>query len=88
MHLSFYALRTMALHGFLSYAAVWFLLKAPSCWVEIFKPENLGVDVTPRIKTLKVSEPPKRSVGTHLNDAALYSAFTATLPGFLLKDTV
>ena len=27
------------------------------------KPEALGVDVTPRLKTLKVQEPPKRKGG-------------------------
>ncbi|MDO8385293.1 MAG: electron transfer flavoprotein subunit beta/FixA family protein, partial [Polaromonas sp.] len=34
------------------------------------KPEDLGVDVKPRIKTLKVSEPPKRSAGIKVPDVA------------------
>jgi electron transfer flavoprotein beta subunit len=34
------------------------------------KPEALGVDVAPRIKTLKVSEPPKRSAGIKVPDVA------------------
>ena len=38
--------------------------------IDIFKPEDLGVDVTPRIKTLKVSEPPKRSAGIKVADVA------------------
>jgi electron transfer flavoprotein beta subunit len=33
-------------------------------------PEQLGVDVTPRLQTLKVSEPPKRSAGVKLPDVA------------------
>jgi electron transfer flavoprotein beta subunit len=33
-------------------------------------PEQLGVDVTPRLQTLKVSEPPKRSAGVKLSDVA------------------
>jgi electron transfer flavoprotein beta subunit len=36
----------------------------------VFKPEDLGVDVTSRIKTLKVSEPPKRSAGIKVSDVA------------------
>ena len=34
------------------------------------KPEDLGVDVKPRIKTLKVSEPPKRGAGVKVADVA------------------
>jgi len=33
-------------------------------------PEELGVDVKPRLKTLKVSEPPKRSAGIKVADVA------------------
>ena len=32
------------------------------------KPADLGVDVTPRLKTLKVVEPPKRNAGITLPD--------------------
>jgi electron transfer flavoprotein beta subunit len=38
--------------------------------MDIFKPEDLGVDVSPRIKTLKVVEPPKRSAGIKVADVA------------------
>ena len=31
--------------------------------LETLKPEALGVDPAPRLKTLKVQEPPKRSAG-------------------------
>jgi electron transfer flavoprotein beta subunit len=34
------------------------------------RPADLGVDVVPRLKTLKVSEPPKRSAGVKVPDVA------------------
>src|SRR5690606_17764528 len=37
------------------------IMKAKKKQLDNFKPADLGVDVTPRLKTLKVSEPPKRS---------------------------
>jgi len=46
------------------------IMKAKKKQSDIFKPEDLGVDVTPRIKTLKVSEPPKRSAGIKVADVA------------------
>jgi len=46
------------------------IMKAKKKHIDIFKPEDLGVDVTPRIKTLKVSEPPKRSAGIKVADVA------------------
>jgi electron transfer flavoprotein beta subunit len=44
------------------------IMKAKKKQLDIFKPEDLGVDVTPSIKTLKVSEPPKRSAGIKVPD--------------------
>src|SRR6266702_4274688 len=44
------------------------IMKAKKKPLEIVKPEDLGVDVTPRLKTLKVSEPPKRSAGVKVAD--------------------
>jgi electron transfer flavoprotein beta subunit len=38
--------------------------------LDTFKPEDLGVDVAPRIKTLKVVEPAKRSAGIKVPDVA------------------
>ncbi|MNL85427.1 Electron transfer flavoprotein subunit beta [compost metagenome] len=38
--------------------------------MDIVKPEDLGVDVSPRLKTLKVSEPPKRGAGIKVADVA------------------
>ncbi|MDZ4176131.1 MAG: electron transfer flavoprotein subunit beta/FixA family protein [Hydrogenophaga sp.] len=46
------------------------IMKAKKKQMDIVKPEDLGVDVTPRIKTLKVSEPPKRGAGIKVPDVA------------------
>jgi electron transfer flavoprotein beta subunit len=46
------------------------IMKAKKKQLDTVKPEDLGVDVTPRIKTLKVSEPPKRGAGIKVPDVA------------------
>ncbi len=46
------------------------IMKAKKKTLEIFKPADLGVDVTPRIKTLKVVEPAKRGAGVKVPDVA------------------
>src|SRR5688572_15300482 len=46
------------------------IMKAKKKQLDIVKPEDLGVDVTPRLKTLKVSEPAKRSAGVKVPDVA------------------
>ncbi|MEY4523776.1 MAG: hypothetical protein RIR27_852 [Pseudomonadota bacterium] len=46
------------------------IMKAKKKTLEIVKPEELGVDITPRLKTLKVEEPPKRSAGVIVADVA------------------
>ncbi len=46
------------------------IMKAKKKQLDVFKPEDLGVDVTPRIKTLKVTEPAKRSAGIKVPDVA------------------
>jgi len=46
------------------------IMKARKKPLETIKPADLGVDVTPRIKTLKVSEPPKRGAGVKVADVA------------------
>ena len=46
------------------------IMKAKKKTLDTLKPEDLGVDVTPRIKTLKVTEPPKRSAGIKVPDVA------------------
>ena len=46
------------------------IMKAKKKPMEVLKPADLGVDVSPRIKTLKVSEPPKRGAGVKVPDVA------------------
>ncbi|MGV8806134.1 MAG: electron transfer flavoprotein subunit beta/FixA family protein, partial [Polaromonas sp.] len=46
------------------------IMKAKKKQLDNVKPDALGVDVTPRLKTLKVSEPPKRSAGIKVADVA------------------
>jgi len=46
------------------------IMKAKKKTLEIVKPADLGVDVTPRLTTLKVSEPPKRGAGIKVPDVA------------------
>jgi electron transfer flavoprotein beta subunit len=46
------------------------IMKAKKKQLDNYKPEDLGVDVSPRITTLKVSEPPKRSAGIKVPDVA------------------
>jgi electron transfer flavoprotein beta subunit len=46
------------------------IMKAKKKQLDVVKPEELGVDVAPRVKTLKVVEPPKRSAGVKVPDVA------------------
>jgi electron transfer flavoprotein beta subunit len=46
------------------------IMKAKKKPLEIVKPADLGVDVRPRLKTLKVAEPPKRGAGVKVPDVA------------------
>lgn len=46
------------------------IMKAKKKPLETFKPEDLGVDAAPRLKTLKVSEPAKRGAGVKVADVA------------------
>jgi electron transfer flavoprotein beta subunit len=46
------------------------IMKAKKKPLDTVKPADLGVDVTPRLKTLKVSEPPKRGAGVKVPDVA------------------
>ena len=46
------------------------IMKAKKKPLEVVKPVDLGVDVAPRIRTLKVSEPPKRGAGVKVPDVA------------------
>jgi electron transfer flavoprotein beta subunit len=46
------------------------IMKAKKKQMDVVKPADLGVDVTSRIKTLNVGEPPKRSAGIKVPDVA------------------
>jgi electron transfer flavoprotein beta subunit len=46
------------------------IMKAKKKQMDIFKPADLGVDVKPHLKMLKVSEPPKRGAGVKVPDVA------------------
>jgi len=46
------------------------IMKAKKKSLDIVKPEDLGVDVSPRLKTLRVDEPPKRSAGVMVANVA------------------
>jgi electron transfer flavoprotein beta subunit len=52
------------------YASLPNIMKAKKKPLETLKPEDLGVDVTPRLKTLKVVEPSKRSAGIKVGSVA------------------
>ena len=45
------------------------IMKAKKKTLETLKPEGLGVDVSPRLSILKVTEPPKRKAGSKVPDA-------------------
>jgi len=46
------------------------IMKAKKKPLENLKPDALGVDVSPRLATLKVTDPPKRKAGIKVPDAA------------------
>ncbi len=50
------------------YATLPNIMKAKKKQLDVYKPADLGVDVTPRLTTLKVVEPPKRGAGITVAD--------------------
>jgi electron transfer flavoprotein beta subunit len=46
------------------------IMKAKKKVIDTLTPDSLGVDIAPRLKTLKVQEPPKRSAGVMVADVA------------------
>jgi len=50
------------------YATLPNIMKAKKKPLDVFKPGDLGLDLTPRVKTLKVVEPPKRKGGALVPD--------------------
>ena len=56
------------------YASLPNIMKAKKQPLEVKKPADYGVDCTPRIKTLKLAEPPIRSAGVKVADAHALAA--------------
>ena len=52
------------------YATLPNIMKAKKKLLDVMTPESLGVDITPRLTTLKVVEPPKRKGGVMVADVA------------------
>jgi len=52
------------------YASLPNIMKAKKKPIDTTNPGDLGVDITPRLKTLKVEEPPKRQGGVTVADVA------------------
>ncbi|HYD66833.1 electron transfer flavoprotein subunit beta/FixA family protein [Azospirillum sp.] len=52
------------------YASLPNIMKAKKKPLDTVTPDSLGVDVAPRLKTLKVSEPPSRKAGVKVADVA------------------
>ena len=52
------------------YASLPNIMKAKKKQLDVITPADLGVDVTPRLTTLKVEEPPKRKAGIKVADVA------------------
>jgi electron transfer flavoprotein beta subunit len=46
------------------------IMKAKKKPLDIVKPEELGIDIAPRLKTIRVEEPPKRTAGVMVADVA------------------
>jgi electron transfer flavoprotein beta subunit len=52
------------------YASLPNIMKAKKKPIEALSPEDLGVDVTPRLETLQVAEPPPRQAGVKVDSVA------------------
>ncbi len=52
------------------YASLPNIMKAKKKPVDVYTPADLGVDASPRLKTLKVVEPPSRHAGVRVQNAA------------------
>ena len=46
------------------------IMRAKKKPIDTFTPEDLGVDITPRVTTLKVEEPPRRDAGVRVESAS------------------
>jgi electron transfer flavoprotein beta subunit len=52
------------------YASLPNIMKAKKKPIETMKPGDFGVDIAPRLETLKVAEPPRRKAGVRVADVA------------------
>ena len=52
------------------YASLPNIMKAKKKPIDLKTPEELGIDVTPRLTVLKVEEPPKREAGVKVESVA------------------
>lgn len=52
------------------YASLPNIMKAKKKQIDVMSPDDLGVDITPRLETLKVTEPAKREAGAVLESVA------------------
>jgi electron transfer flavoprotein beta subunit len=52
------------------YASLPNIMKAKKKQIEVFSPDDLGIDVAPRLEVLKVTEPSKREAGVILENVA------------------
>ena len=52
------------------YASLPNIMKAKKKPIDTMKPDDLGVDVTPRLTVVKVEEPPKRQAGVMVEDVS------------------
>ena len=52
------------------YASLPNIMKAKKKPIDTVTPDDLGVDVTPRVTILKIAEPPKRTAGVIVEDAS------------------
>ncbi len=65
------------------YASLPNIMKAKKKPLDVKPVDGYGVDIAPRLKVLKVTEPPKRSAGVKVPDAATLVADLKTAGGVL-----
>ena len=58
------------------YASLPNIMKAKKKPIQKFTPADLGIDLTPRIETIKVAEPPKRVGGGKVRSPHQFTIFS------------
>ena len=56
------------------YASLPNIMKARRKEIEVLTPDDLGIDVTPRVTVLEVTEPPARNAGVRVQSCLLYTS--------------